>query len=94
MKKKADRHANPVDLADQHVATTMAEPRKETFRATLRTRTPDGQWATLIVTRQGLGTATRTWLTFHGAIKTTAVLTSEEAGQLIGHLGEASGAAR
>ena len=69
----------------------MAEPRKETFRATLRTRTPDMEWATLIVTRQGLGSAARTWLTFHGAIKATAVLTDEEARQLIGQLGEASG---
>ncbi|MFN2494700.1 MAG: hypothetical protein ABR608_02160 [Pseudonocardiaceae bacterium] len=72
----------------------MAEPRQETFRATLRTRTPEGEWTTLIVTRQGQGSAGRTWLTFHGAIKTTAVLTSEEAAQLVGQLGEASGGAQ
>lgn len=93
MKNKAGRHTTPDNLADQRVVTEMAEPRRETFRATLRTRTPDAEWATLIVTRQGLGTAGRTWLTFHGAIKTTAVLTREEAGQLACQLGEASGAA-
>ncbi|MGH4023632.1 MAG: hypothetical protein ACRDRV_03510 [Pseudonocardiaceae bacterium] len=90
VKNKAGRHTTPDDLADRRVVTRMAEPRRETFRATLRIRTPDGEWATLIVTRQGLGTAGRTWLTFHGAIKTTAVLTSEEAGQLAGQLDEAA----
>jgi hypothetical protein len=57
----------------------------------VRTRTPEGEWATLIVTRQGLGTAGRTWLTFHGAMKATVVLTGEEAGRLAGLVGEASG---
>lgn len=91
VKKKAGRRT-PDDLADQRVVTAMAEPREETFRATLRTRTPDGAWATLIVTRQGRSTAARTWLTFDGASTTTAVLASEEAGQLIGQLGDASDA--
>ncbi|MGH3813318.1 MAG: hypothetical protein ACRDUV_12815 [Pseudonocardiaceae bacterium] len=93
MKNKAGRDTTPDDLTDQRAATTMAEPRRETYRATLRTRTPDGEWATLIVTRQGSGTTGRAWLTFHGAIKTTAVLTREEARQVAGQLGEASGAA-
>ena len=91
MKNKAGRHTTPDDLADQRVMTGTAEPRDETFRATLRARTLDGEWATLIVTQQGLGSAARTWLTFHGAIKTTAVLTREDVGQLAGQLGEASG---
>ena len=90
VKNKAGRPTTPDDLADQRVVPTMAEPRRETFRATLRTRTPDGEWATLIVTQQGLGSVGRTWLTFHGAIKTTAVLTSAETAQLVGQLGEAS----
>ncbi|MGH3995744.1 MAG: hypothetical protein ACRDSN_25150 [Pseudonocardiaceae bacterium] len=64
--------------------------RDETFRATLRGRTPEGEPTTLIVTRQGLGRAGRTWLTFHGAIKTTAVLTDQEAGQLAGLLGDSA----
>jgi hypothetical protein len=72
----------------------MLPPREETFRATLRARTPDGETSTLIVTRQGLGSSGRTWLTFHGAIKTTVVLTNEEAGQLAGQLGDACGDAR
>jgi hypothetical protein len=43
----------------------------ETFRGTMCGRTPDGQLATVIVTRQGLGRNGRVWLTFNGAIKTT-----------------------
>lgn len=64
--------------------------RDETFRATMRGRTPQGEPTTLIVTRQGLGHAGRTWLTFDGAIRTTAVLTDQETGQLAGLLGDAS----
>lgn len=56
--------------------------RDEVFRGTMRGRTPDGAFATLIVTRQGLGRDGRTWLTFDGAIKTTVVMTNAEAGQL------------
>lgn len=48
----------------------------------MRGRTPDGAFATLIVTRQGLGRDGRTWLTFDGATKTTVVMTNAEAGQL------------
>lgn len=55
----------------------------EMFRATLRIRTPEGEFATLIVTRQGLGRAGRTWVTFDGAIKTTAVMSDQETGHLV-----------
>jgi hypothetical protein len=55
----------------------------ETFRATLPTATPDGERATVIVTRQGLGSDERVWLTFSGAWVTTAVMTDEDAEHLI-----------
>lgn len=58
----------------------------------MRGRTPEGEPTTLIITRQGLGRAGRTWLTFHGAIKTTVVLTDQETEQLGGLLGDAAGA--
>lgn len=61
----------------------MAPPSKETFRGTLQGRTPDGDPATVIVTRQGLGQAGRVWLTFLGAIKTTQVMTDDQADQLV-----------
>lgn len=64
----------------------------ETFRATLRVRTPEGDATTLIVLRRGLGRAARVWVTFDGAIKTTAVLTDPETGHLTGLLGDAQGA--
>ena len=54
----------------------------ETFRGTMRGSTPDGDYATVIVTRQGLGSAGRVWLTFNGAIKTTVVMTDLETAQL------------
>jgi hypothetical protein len=66
----------------------------ETFRATMRGRTPEGEPSTLIITRQGLGHAGRAWLTFNGAIKTTVVLTDQQAVQLAGLLGDASRARR
>jgi hypothetical protein len=50
----------------------------ETFRGTLRSCTPNGEPHTVIVTRQGLGSAARVWLTFNGAIRTTVVLTNQE----------------
>lgn len=62
----------------------------EMFRATLRTRTPEGAFATVIVTRQGLGRAGRVWLTFDGAIKTTAEMPDPETGQLVEILGKAT----
>ena len=64
----------------------------ETFRATLRARTPEGDVTTLIVLRRGLGHAGRVWLTFDGALKTTAVLTDPETVRLVGLLGDAQGA--
>ncbi|MGH3979718.1 MAG: hypothetical protein ACRDSN_25090 [Pseudonocardiaceae bacterium] len=69
----------------------MSTP-EETFRATLRGRTPAGEPVTLIVTRQGQGGAGRTWLTFGATITTTAVLTDHESEQLSGLLGDASSA--
>jgi hypothetical protein len=54
----------------------------ETFRGTMQSRTPDGDYATVIVTRQGLGNAGRVWLTFNGAIKTTVVMTDLETARL------------
>jgi hypothetical protein len=50
----------------------------ETFRGTLPICTPDGESATLIVTRQGQGSAGRVWITFSGAWVTTAVMTDVE----------------
>ena len=64
----------------------------ETFRATLRARTPEGDVTTLIVLRRGLGHAARVWLTFDGAIKTTAALTDPETVRLVGLPGDAQGA--
>lgn len=66
----------------------------ETFRATMQGRTPEGEPTTLIVTRQDLDHPGRVWLTFHGAIKTTVMLTDQETGQLTGLLGDASRARR
>ncbi len=59
--------------------TDPAEPRDETYRAVITVRTPDPKVATtVIVTRQGLGKAGRTWVTLHGSIRATAVLTDDE----------------
>lgn len=69
----------------------MSETREETFRATLRARTPDREFTTLIVLRRGLGHAARVWLTFDGAVKTTVVLTDAETRQLVGLLDDAQG---
>jgi len=65
---------------------------EETFRATLQGRTTDGEPTTIIVTRQGLGHAGRVWLTFDGALKTTLVLTDQEAIGLVGLVSDATGA--
>jgi hypothetical protein len=56
--------------------------RDETFRGVMQARTPDGETATVIVTRQGLGSGGRVWLTFSGAIQTTVVMTNGETGVL------------
>jgi len=72
--------------------TNTRPPSEETFRATLQGRTTDGEPATIIVTRQGLDHAGRVWLTFDGAIKTTLVLTDQEAIGLVGLVSDATGA--
>lgn len=51
----------------------------ETFRATLPATTPDGERATVIITRQGLGSSGRVWVAFSGARVTTAVMTDDDA---------------
>jgi hypothetical protein len=56
--------------------------RDETFRGVMQVRTPDGEIATVIITRQGLGAAARIWLTFNGATKTTVVMTNGETGTI------------
>jgi hypothetical protein len=58
----------------------MTEYRDETFRATMRGRTPAGEPTTLIVTRQGVGRDGRVWVTFDGALRTTVVMTDPETG--------------
>ena len=58
----------------------------ETYRATMQVRTPEHEKATLIVTRQGLGRAARTWLTLDGSIRTTAVLDDQQLSELTSKL--------
>ncbi|MGH3931632.1 MAG: hypothetical protein ACRDTF_16860 [Pseudonocardiaceae bacterium] len=58
----------------------------ETYRATMRVQTPEHGAATLIVTRQGLGSSKRTWLTLDGSIKATAVLDDKQLSELTGKL--------
>jgi hypothetical protein len=53
-------------------------------------RTPSGESATVIITRQGLGSDARVWLTFDGAIKTTTVLTDQKVAELRELLGKAT----
>lgn len=59
------------------------------FRATLAAATPDGEKATVIVTRQGKGSDGRVWVTFSGARVTTAVMTDEDAECLVRLVSEA-----
>jgi hypothetical protein len=59
---------------------------EETFRGTLVGCTPEGQQSTVIVTRQGLGSDGRVWLTFHGAIKATVAMTDSQTAELMGLL--------
>ena len=61
----------------------------EMFRGTLLTSTPDGERATVIVTRQGQGSKGRVWVTFSGGWVTTAVMTDEEAERFERLVGEA-----
>lgn len=61
----------------------------EIFRAVLPTSTPDGEPATIIVTRQGQGSEGRVWLTFSGGWVTTAVMTNDDTGRLVELLDDA-----
>jgi hypothetical protein len=61
----------------------------ETFRATLPTSTPDGDRATVIVTRQGQGSDGRVWVTFSGAWVTTAMMTDTDAECLVQFVSDA-----
>lgn len=63
--------------------TAMSTSGEETFRGTVQGGTPDSGSATLIVTRKGLGRNGRVWLTFHGAIRATLVMTDQQTGRLI-----------
>lgn len=59
---------------------------KEVHRDTITVRAPDGGRATVIVARRTPSAGPRIWVTFDGAIKTTAVFTETEAasfGELI-----------
>jgi hypothetical protein len=66
----------------------------EMFRTALPTFTPDGDQATIIVTRQGQGSTGRVWITFSGAWMTTAVMTDEQAERLERLVSEARRARR
>ncbi len=59
----------------------------ESYRRVLTFRTPEGQTATVIVTRR----KSAVWLTFNGAVKTTVVMTGDDASQLIDAVSCASG---
>ncbi|MGH3933373.1 MAG: hypothetical protein ACRDS1_00070 [Pseudonocardiaceae bacterium] len=69
-------------VTGEHFAPRSGSTPDETFRGRLAGRTVEGGLATVIVTRQGLGRDARVWLTFHGAIQTTVVLTNPEAAEL------------
>jgi hypothetical protein len=71
----------------------MVSTPQETFRATLPTSTPDGERATVIVTRQGQGSDGRVWVTFSGARLTTAVMTDKDAEHLVRLVSDAKKAA-
>ena len=55
---------------------------RETYRSTITVQTPDKGKATVIVTRRSTSGGARIWITFDGAIKTTAVFTETEAARL------------
>jgi hypothetical protein len=71
---------------------TLIDSTDETFRATMRGHTPEGDMTTIIVLRRGLGRDGRVWLTFNGAIRTTVVMSDPEADELTGLLSGARGA--
>jgi len=56
---------------------------RESYRATIQLRTPDGALSTLIVLRRGRGHDERVWLTFDGAIKTTIMMDNRESEKVI-----------
>lgn len=56
---------------------------REHYRAVIELRTPEGETATIIVTRRRGDHAGQVWLTFHGALKTTLVMNDQEASQVI-----------
>lgn len=59
----------------------------ESFRHVVEDlRTPEGERCTLIITRRGEGSQWRIWLTFSGAIRSTAVLTSRQAAAVVAAL--------
>ncbi len=66
----------------------------ETFRAVLPTFTPDVEQATVIVTRQGLGSSGWVWITLSGAWKTTAVMTDDDAERFVQLVSDARKARR
>lgn len=57
---------------------------QESYRATIRLRTPDGAPATLIVLRRRRDHEWRVWLTFDGAIKTTVMMDGQESDEVTG----------
>lgn len=76
------KRGNTVDLHSEH----------ERYREVLNLRTPEGEAASVIVTRQGFGCRGRVWLTFQGAIKTTVMMDTEEAENVIGMIKAAQNA--
>jgi hypothetical protein len=62
----------------------------ESHRQVLQLRTPDGETATVIVTRRH----SAVWLTFHGALRTTVVMDGPQADTLIAAISGASGSSR
>ncbi len=55
----------------------------ESYRGALPSQNPNGDPATVIITRQGMGREGRIWLTFSASVKTTVAMTDQEAGQLV-----------
>lgn len=51
---------------------------RESYRSTIRLRTPEGESATLIVLYRGRGHEGCVWLTFDGALKTTVTMNDRE----------------
>ena len=78
------RKRSPCPDSDLVTFDHFSEPRSgstpaEVYRAVFQGRTPSGESNTVIITRQGMGRDARVWLTFCGALKTTVVMTDDEA---------------